>query len=131
VDRLDGSFGAMVSEIPERELNPPLYYMLAWAWTRPFGIGEVGLRSLSALFAAAAIPLVYLTGRRLCSHRLRSNALRPVRIAGLPRRTLEDPSALVVVERALSYEGDLAPSRSSDSATASAASARSHQRAVP
>jgi hypothetical protein len=62
--------------------------------------------------------------------RLRSNAPRPVRIAGLRRRTLDDPSALVVVKRALSYEGDLAPSRSSDSATASAASARSQHRAV-
>ena len=32
-----------------RESNPPLYFILLWAWTNLFGITEVGIRSLSAV----------------------------------------------------------------------------------
>src|SRR5207302_2742076 len=42
-------FGSMFSGALDGEQTPPLYYVLAWLWTRPFGTGEVGLRSLSAL----------------------------------------------------------------------------------
>jgi 4-amino-4-deoxy-L-arabinose transferase-like glycosyltransferase len=34
-----------------------------------FGVGEVGLRSLSAVFGAATIPVAYLVGRELASRR--------------------------------------------------------------
>ena len=34
--------------------------MLAWGWAKAFGTGEVGLRSLSALFGAATVPVAYL-----------------------------------------------------------------------
>jgi mannosyltransferase len=40
-----GSFGHMLSSIGGSESTPPLYYALAWVWTRVFGHGEVGLRS--------------------------------------------------------------------------------------
>jgi len=59
----------MLGQIPHRESTPPLYYMLAWAWTRPFGTGETGLRSLSALFGTAAVPVMYLAARELVSRR--------------------------------------------------------------
>jgi 4-amino-4-deoxy-L-arabinose transferase-like glycosyltransferase len=55
--------------IPRTEETPPLYYVVAWLWTRAFGTGEVGVRSLSALLGAATIPVAYLFGRRLLSHR--------------------------------------------------------------
>jgi len=42
------------------ESTPPLYYLLAWLWAQPFGSGEVGLRSLSALLGTASIAVVYL-----------------------------------------------------------------------
>lgn len=42
------------------ESTPPLYYLVAWLWSRPFGSGEVGLRSLSALAGTASIAVVYL-----------------------------------------------------------------------
>jgi len=64
-----GSFGDMLHSVKESESNPPLYYVLAWAWAKLFGTGEVGLRSLSALFGAATVPVGYLIGRQLASRR--------------------------------------------------------------
>ncbi|MFI5028053.1 MAG: glycosyltransferase family 39 protein [Solirubrobacterales bacterium] len=49
-----------LSAVPRSESTPPLYYLLAWAWSRIFGTGEVGLRSLSALAGTASIPILYL-----------------------------------------------------------------------
>jgi mannosyltransferase len=46
--------------VPKSESTPPLYYLLAWLWSRPLGTGEVGLRSLSALAGSASIVVVYL-----------------------------------------------------------------------
>jgi mannosyltransferase len=69
VHLLRGSLGHMVHGIPRTEETPPLYYVLAWLWTRPFGTGEAGVRSLSALCGTAAIPVAYLLGRRLLSER--------------------------------------------------------------
>ncbi len=48
------------SAVPHSESTPPLYYLVAWLWSRPFGIGEVGLRSLSALAGTASIAIVYM-----------------------------------------------------------------------
>jgi mannosyltransferase len=66
--RLD--LGTMLSRIPERESTPPLYYVLAWLWSKPFGLGEFGLRSLSALLGTATVPLSFLAARELCSRRV-------------------------------------------------------------
>jgi mannosyltransferase len=66
---IPGSFGDMLHAVRESESNPPLYYVLAWAWAKAFGTGEVGLRSLSALFGAATVPVGYLIGRQLASRR--------------------------------------------------------------
>jgi 4-amino-4-deoxy-L-arabinose transferase-like glycosyltransferase len=51
------------------ESTPPLYYLLAWLWSHLFGVREVGLRSLSALFGTATIPVAYLAGRELIGRR--------------------------------------------------------------
>ena len=51
------------------ESTPPLYYWLAWLWSQVFGTGEVGLRSLSALFGVATVPLAYAAAARLVSAR--------------------------------------------------------------
>src|SRR4051812_10529105 len=55
----------MLDRIPGSESTPPLYYVVAWLWTQLFGSGEVGIRSLSALFGTAAIPVFYLAAREL------------------------------------------------------------------
>jgi mannosyltransferase len=61
-------FGDMLSSVPDTELTPPLYYMLAWPWAHVVGTQEAALRALSALLGAAAVPVAYLTGRELASH---------------------------------------------------------------
>src|SRR3954465_11071528 len=42
-------FGGMPWAVPAGECAPPPCYVLAWLWSKAFGTGEVGLRSLSAL----------------------------------------------------------------------------------
>jgi hypothetical protein len=69
VDLLDGGLGDMLDKLPDSESTPPLYYVLAWLWTRVAGLGEVGVRSFSALCGTAAVPLVWAAGRELCGRR--------------------------------------------------------------
>jgi 4-amino-4-deoxy-L-arabinose transferase-like glycosyltransferase len=57
--------GAMLRAIPDSESTPPLYYVVAWLWTHLLGTGEVGLRSLSAVFGSATIWVAWALGRRL------------------------------------------------------------------
>jgi mannosyltransferase len=59
----------MFSLLPVTESTPPLYYVCAWLWSRLFGMGEVGLRSMSAVVGILTVPVMYLIGRRLGSHR--------------------------------------------------------------
>jgi len=66
---IPGSFGQMLHEVRVSESNPPLYYVLAWGWAKAFGRDEFELRSLSALFGTAVVPVAFLIGRRLASRR--------------------------------------------------------------
>ena len=61
---LDRSLGDVLGEIPRTEATPYLYYVVAWLWSSVFGLGEVGLRSLSALAGTATIPVAYGAGVR-------------------------------------------------------------------
>jgi mannosyltransferase len=63
------SLFATIGKIPGSESTPPLYYVLAWLWTRAFGVGEVGLRSLSALIGTVTVPVSYLAVRTLTPRR--------------------------------------------------------------
>lgn len=58
-------FGGMLSRIAHGESTPPLYYYLVWVWTRVFGAGTVGFRSMSALIGTLTIPVMYLAGREV------------------------------------------------------------------
>jgi mannosyltransferase len=58
-------FWGMLSHLSSSESAPPLYYMLVWAWTKAFGAGPLGFRSLSALIGTLTIPVMYLAGRRI------------------------------------------------------------------
>lgn len=51
------------------ETTPPLYYVVAWVWSKPFGTGEVGLRALSALAGTAVVPVAYGAAKALVSRR--------------------------------------------------------------
>ena len=57
---LHANFFDTFATVPKSESTPPLYYLLAWFWSKIFGTGEVGLRSLSALAGTASIAVVYL-----------------------------------------------------------------------
>jgi mannosyltransferase len=66
---IPGGFGEMLHSVKASESNPPLYYVVAWAWSKAFGTGEVGMRSLSALFGAATVPVACLAARAAASAR--------------------------------------------------------------
>jgi mannosyltransferase len=57
---LHPSLSSTLTAVPHSESTPPLYYLVAWIWSRPFGTGEVWMRSLSALAGTASIIVVYL-----------------------------------------------------------------------
>jgi mannosyltransferase len=58
-------FTGMLTHIGRSESTPPLYYILVWAWTKVFGAGPVGFRSMSALIGTITIPVMYLAGRQI------------------------------------------------------------------
>ncbi len=66
---LKAPFGHALSLIPDTESTPPLYYVLAWGWAKLFGTDEAGVRSLSALFGIATVPVGYAIGVRLLDRR--------------------------------------------------------------
>ncbi|MGH7213206.1 MAG: glycosyltransferase family 39 protein [Tepidisphaeraceae bacterium] len=51
------------------DTNPPLYYLLLYAWTRATGTGNVALRLFSALWAVLCFPLVWSMARQLGGRR--------------------------------------------------------------
>src|SRR5436305_15013005 len=63
VNLLHKGLSSMLSGVSAGESTPPLYYVVAWLWAKLFGTGEVGLRSLSAVFGSATIPLAWYLGR--------------------------------------------------------------------
>ena len=70
VGLVKSSFGHMLSRIGGSESTPPLYYAIAWVWSRVFGSGEVGLRSLSALAGTAFVPVAYAAAATVASKRV-------------------------------------------------------------
>ena len=70
VSLLDRGLGDALAEIPRSEATPYAYYLVAWLWGQVFGLGEVGLRSLSALAGTATIPVAYGAGAVLVSRRV-------------------------------------------------------------
>lgn len=63
------SVGQMLHLLSRYETTPPLYFVVTWVWTRVFGSGEAGIRSLSALAGTILVPVTYLCGRELVSRR--------------------------------------------------------------
>ena len=76
---IPGSFADMLKAVKHSESNPPLYYVLAWGWAKEFGTGEFGLRSLSALFGLATVPVAYADRRGAVEPPRRPDRGRPGR----------------------------------------------------
>lgn len=62
---LNGSLGHALASVRDLEGMPPTYFVLAWLWTRLFGLGEAGLRSLSAVFGVMTVPVAWALAREL------------------------------------------------------------------
>ena len=56
-------------EIASQQTTPPVYYYVAWAWTRVFSPGAASLRGLSGLCGVLTVPVVYATGAVLATRR--------------------------------------------------------------
>jgi mannosyltransferase len=70
---LDEALTVNIARLPLRDIPetlrhdgaPPLYYFLLHGWMRLFGEGDLAVRSLSAVFGIASLPVVWLATRRL------------------------------------------------------------------
>lgn len=52
-----------------RDVHPPLYYLLLWAWVSVLGDSLIAMRSLSVLLGAAAIYVAWLVGKSITRDR--------------------------------------------------------------
>src|SRR3954470_14170207 len=74
-----------VAQIPGvlgQDGSPPLYYLLLHVWIGFAGTGEAATRTLSLLFALAAVPLAYWACSRVFDRR--AGALAALGAAGCP-----------------------------------------------
>jgi mannosyltransferase len=102
--------GDMLHRWYVREDTPPLYYLLAYGWTRIFGTTEAGVRSLSAVLGVATIPLAYVATARLATRRAGLVAAAIVSVSALDVWFSQDARgyALVVLAAGLSFWAFLA-----------------------
>jgi mannosyltransferase len=69
---LDEALSVNIAALPVGDLlqalrqdgHPPLYYLLLHGWMELVGEGDMAVRSLSGIFAVAALPLAWIAGRR-------------------------------------------------------------------
>jgi mannosyltransferase len=68
---LQPSLGGTLDAVLHVERTPPLYYVIAWVFAKPLGLGmgQLDLRTLSAIFGTLTVPVAYLAGRELASRR--------------------------------------------------------------
>ena len=75
---LDEALSVNIARLPLSQLHqalrhdgaPPLYYALLHFWIRAFGIGNLAVRSLSAVLSVATLPAAWYAGRRLGGKRV-------------------------------------------------------------
>jgi mannosyltransferase len=70
VSLMHRSLAGMLRALPTSETAPPLYYLVAWPWSRIFGFSEFSLRALSAVAGTATVPVVYGCGCTFVSRRV-------------------------------------------------------------
>jgi mannosyltransferase len=64
-----GSLSSVLNSVNHAEGGPPLYLLLLWGWRKVFGDGEIAIRSMSALFGTATVPVAFAAARELASRR--------------------------------------------------------------
>jgi uncharacterized membrane protein len=65
----DSSLGRVIKNTV-RNVHPPLYQVLLWAWYKIFGYTEFAGRSLSVLAGTLLIPAMYILGKELFDRRV-------------------------------------------------------------
>lgn len=71
---LDEALSVNIASLPIERIDdalahdgaPPLYYVLLHGWMAIFGATDMAVRSFSGVGSVAALPLMWLAGRRLC-----------------------------------------------------------------
>lgn len=63
------SFSSMLATVPKTESTPPVYYVLAWIWSRLFGDSAFALRLLPALAGLATVAVIYVLALRVSGRR--------------------------------------------------------------
>src|SRR6202000_2250041 len=66
---LRAGFGHAMHQVWAGESTPPVYYALAWVWTRLVGTGEFGVRAISAVAGVLTVPVAYRIGVELRGRR--------------------------------------------------------------
>jgi mannosyltransferase len=66
---------ARIPDALRHDGSPPLYYLALHFWSAVFGSGDAAVRALSALFAVATLPLVWVAGLRIGARRTAVAAL--------------------------------------------------------
>ncbi len=66
---LHPGLGATLRAVVHTENTPPLWYVIAWAFERLFGGGEIALRLPSALAGIVTVPVAWAIGTRLAGRR--------------------------------------------------------------
>jgi O-antigen/teichoic acid export membrane protein len=62
-------FGAMIANLYNTDVHPPLYFSLLWVTERALGTGEMAVRVPSIVFGCLVVPLAYVAGRDLYDRR--------------------------------------------------------------
>lgn len=60
------SLGDVLQMQPNKDVHPPLYYLILSLWIKAFGSGEIQVRLPSAIFGIVSIPLLYIIVKNLC-----------------------------------------------------------------
>jgi mannosyltransferase len=80
---LDEALSVTISELPlgsipealRHDGAPPLYYLLLHGWMELFGTSTIAVRALSGIAGVAALPLVWVAGRRVGGRKVAATAL--------------------------------------------------------
>jgi hypothetical protein len=63
------SLPAMLHELRQSDVHPPLYFVLLWCSTRIFGFGDMAVHFPSILAGTLLVPAMFLAGRELFDRR--------------------------------------------------------------
>ena len=63
------SFGAMIANLRDTDVHPPLYFAVLWATVRVFGISEWAVRLPSLVAGVLLVPMMFVTAREAYGRR--------------------------------------------------------------